>query len=60
VHRLGRTLRSTPEAEDRLLSGSPVSAKALLHPVIAAEQDQPRRKWRTKQLEAETATANSR
>jgi hypothetical protein len=54
------TLRSTPKVEDRLLSGSPVPAEALLHPVTAAEQDQPRRKWRTKQLEAETATANNR
>jgi hypothetical protein len=37
-----------------------VRAEALPHPVTAAEQDQPRGKWRTKQLEAETATANSR
>jgi hypothetical protein len=53
-------LRSTLEAEDRLLSGSPVTTEALLHPVTTAEQDQPKRKWRTKKLEAETATANSR
>jgi hypothetical protein len=51
---------STSETEDRLLSGSPDTAEALLHPVTAVEQDQPRRKWRTKQLEAETATADSR
>jgi hypothetical protein len=33
---------SIPEAEDMLLSGSPVTVEALLHPVTAAEQDQPR------------------
>jgi hypothetical protein len=53
-------LRSTLEAEDRLLSGSLVTAETLLHLVTAAELDQPRRKWRSKQLEAETATTDSR
>jgi hypothetical protein len=43
-----------------LLSGSLVTSKALLHPVTAAEQDQPKGKWRTKQLEVETTTANNK
>jgi hypothetical protein len=60
AHRPGRTLRTTSEAEDWLRTGTPVIAEALYHPVTAAEQDQPRRKWMTEQLEAETATANSR
>jgi hypothetical protein len=52
--------RSTLEAEDRFITGPPVTAEALLYPAAAAEQDQPRREWRTKQLEVETATVNSR
>jgi hypothetical protein len=51
---------STPEAEDRLLSGPPDAAEAPLHPVTAAEQSQPRREWRIEQLETETTTAVSR
>jgi hypothetical protein len=53
-------LKSTPEAEDRFSTGPPVTAEALLYPATVAEQNQPRREWRTKQLEAETATASSR
>jgi hypothetical protein len=60
VHRLGKTLRSTPVAEDRFSTGPTVTTEAVLYPVAAAEHIQPRRKWGTKKLEVETAAASSR
>jgi hypothetical protein len=53
-------LRCTPEAEERFSTRPPITTKELLYPAAAAEQNQPRREWRTKQLETETATASIR
>jgi hypothetical protein len=53
-------LRSTSEEEDRFSTEPAGTAEELLYPAAAAEQNQPRRKWGTKQLEAESAIASSR
>jgi hypothetical protein len=57
VNRPRRTLKSVAEAEDRFSTGPTVTAEALHYLAAAAEQNQPKSKWGTKQLEAEIAAA---
>jgi hypothetical protein len=49
-----------PRGRGQVFHQATSHSRALLYPAAVAEQDQPRREWRIKQLEAEITTTSSR